>query len=574
MVKGAKRKQINAMGELKMKKLSTIALILAIILTLVSCGQSVMEIKNTTARPAGQTKTDNQATKAERTIGEEEVGLVNEPDMIPALDMPYYPEPQWNTEEYQDFTENRIINTQEQRFSTFAADVDTASYANVRRQILNDRMWPYLDSVRVEEMVNYFTYDYAYPTGTDPVAITTEMIDTPWNKNSKLLLVGLKARELDNSGRKPSNLVFLIDVSGSMDSPDKLQLVKRSFHLLTENLTAEDRISIVIYASSDQIICNGVSGKNKAEIIRYIEDLEAGGATFASQGISTAYQLAQENFIPEGNNRIILATDGDFNIGVTSDGDLKRMVEENRKRGISVTTLGFGSGNLKDSKLEILADHGNGSYHYIDSILEARKVLVEEIGSTLEIVAKDVKLQLEFNPQQVIGYRQIGYETRQLNREDFADDTKDGGEMGAGHTVTALYELYLPGAEEFVPKVDPGRYGQTDTDADSASAPHADELLTVNVRYKDPAGETSRLISTPVTESVFSDRPSDNMRLAYSVAAFAGILRQSQYFGTYKPNDVVAELSQLDTKDGRISELLQLVEAVQDLDPNTLPDEE
>ena len=216
------------------------------------------------------------------------------------------------------------------------------------------------------------------------------------------LLVGLKARELDNSGRKPSNLVFLIDVSGSMDSPDKLQLVKRSFHLLTENLTENDRISIVIYASSDKIICNGVSGEDKAKIIRYIEDLEAGGATFASQGINTAYQLAQENFIPNGNNRIILATDGDFNIGVTSDGDLKRLVEENRKLGISVTTLGFGCGNLKDSKLEILADHGNGSYHYIDSILEARKVLVEEIGSTLEMVAKDVKLQLEFNPQQVM----------------------------------------------------------------------------------------------------------------------------------------------------------------------------
>ncbi len=400
------------------------------------------------------------------------------------------------------------------------------------------------------------------------------MIDTPWNKNSKLLLVGLKARELDNSGRKPSNLVFLIDVSGSMDSPDKLQLVKRSFHLLTENLTENDRISIVIYASSDKIICNGVSGEDKAKIIRYIEDLEAGGATFASQGINTAYQLAQENFIPNGNNRIILATDGDFNIGVTSDGDLKRLVEENRKLGISVTTLGFGCGNLKDSKLEILADHGNGSYHYIDSILEARKVLVEEIGSTLEMVAKDVKLQLEFNPQQVIGYRQIGYETRQLNREDFADDTKDGGEMGAGHTVTALYELYLPGAEEFVPKVDPGRYGQTDSDSDPASAPHADELLTVNVRYKDPEGETSQLISTPVTASVFSDQPSDNMRLAYSVAAFAGILRQSQYFGTYGPQDVAAELSQLDTKDGRISELLQLVEGVQDLDPDTIPVEE
>lgn len=558
-----------------MKRMSIIALILVIILTLVSCGQSVMEIKHTATGPAGQTEVDIDITKAERTEWEGEAGLIDEPYMIADYDMPpYYPEPQWNTEEYQVFTENRIINTQEQRFSTFAADVDTASYANVRRQILNERVWPYLDSVRVEEMVNYFSYDYAYPTGTDPVAITTEMIDTPWNKNSKLLLVGLKARELDNSGRKPSNLVFLIDVSGSMDSPDKLQLVKRSFHLLTENLTENDRISIVIYASSDKIICNGVSGEDKAKIIRYIEDLEAGGATFASQGINTAYQLAQENFIPNGNNRIILATDGDFNIGVTSDGDLKRLVEENRKLGISVTTLGFGCGNLKDSKLEILADHGNGSYHYIDTILEARKVLVEEIGSTLEMVAKDVKLQLEFNPQQVIGYRQIGYETRQLNREDFADDTKDGGEMGAGHTVTALYELYLPGAEEFVPKVDPGRYGQTDSDSDPASAPHADELLTVNVRYKDPEGETSQLISTPVTASVFSDQPSDNMRLAYSVAAFAGILRQSQYFGTYGPQDVAAELSQLDTRDGRISELLQLVEGVQDLDPDTIPVEE
>ena len=558
-----------------MKRMSIIALILVIILTLVSCGQSVMEIKHTATGPAGQTEVDIDITKAERTEWEGEAGLIDEPYMIADYDMPPYdPEPQWNTEEYQVFTENRIINTQEQRFSTFAADVDTASYANVRRQILNERVWPYLDSVRVEEMVNYFSYDYAYPTGTDPVAITTEMIDTPWNKNSKLLLVGLKARELDNSGRKPSNLVFLIDVSGSMDSPDKLQLVKRSFHLLTENLTENDRISIVIYASSDKIICNGVSGEDKAKIIRYIEDLEAGGATFASQGINTAYQLAQENFIPNGNNRIILATDGDFNIGVTSDGDLKRLVEENRKLGISVTTLGFGCGNLKDSKLEILADHGNGSYHYIDTILEARKVLVEEIGSTLEMVAKDVKLQLEFNPQQVIGYRQIGYETRQLNREDFADDTKDGGEMGAGHTVTALYELYLPGAEEFVPKVDPGRYGQTDSDSDPASAPHADELLTVNVRYKDPEGETSQLISTPVTASVFSDQPSDNMRLAYSVAAFAGILRQSQYFGTYGPQDVAAELSQLDTRDGRISELLQLVEGVQDLDPDTIPVEE
>lgn len=445
--------------------------------------------------------------------------------------------PDFNTEEYSAITENDYRAVANAPLSTFSADVDTASYSNVRRMILQGEPVP-ADAVRLEEMINYFRYDYPEPQPGEPFSVTTELAACPWNDETRLLLIGLQAEKLDAGALPPSNLVFLIDVSGSMEAANKLPLVRQAFGLLCEVLGPDDTVSIVTYAGSDAVVLNGAPGSESAAIREAIDSLTAGGATAGAQGIETAYRIAEENFIEGGNNRIILATDGDLNVGVTSEGELKRLVEQKRESGIFLSVLGFGKGNIKDNKLETLADNGNGNYAYIDSIIEARRVLIEEMGGTLFTVAKDVKIQVEFNPAAVKGYRLIGYENRLLNPEDFEDDSKDAGELGSGHRVTALYEVVPIDSPMEIPEADL-KYQQT------APAGGAEEWLTVSLRYKEPDGEQSRETAVSVAGAQLTDAPSDNFRLAACVAQFGMLLRQSPYKGSATYDGVIEALSAL-----------------------------
>lgn len=450
-----------------------------------------------------------------------------------------------NTEEYNYIAENAFLAVANAPLSTFAADVDTASYANLRRKILEGNEVP-ADAVRIEEMLNYFTYDYPEPTEGEPFSVTTYIGDCPWNENHKLLQIGLQAEKPDLENQKPSNLVFLIDVSGSMESADKLGLVKRAFLLLTENLRPEDTVSIVTYASSDTVVLDGVSGEEKAAIMTAIENLTAGGSTDGSKGIETAYRLAEEHFQKDGNNRVILATDGDLNLGLTSEGDLTRLIQKKKESGVFLSVMGFGTGNIKDNKMEALADNGNGQYAYVDSLMEAKRVLVEELGGTLFTVAKDVKLQVEFNPAKVKGYRLIGYENRLMEARDFDDDAKDGGEIGAGHRVTALYELVPAGSDEDLGEVEL-KYGAEARPAEGTPAPGADsEWLTLKVRYKEPDGEQSRLLEYPVDDSAVCRELPPDMRFASCVAQTGMLLRDSEYAGGSSYKAIAAELERMD----------------------------
>ena len=432
------------------------------------------------------------------------------------------PERVHNTEEYGRFEENPFLRPADNPLSTFSIDVDRASYANVRR-FLRDGTRPPRDAVRIEEMVNYFTYDYPQPAAGDPVSITTEVAACPWNGKNRLLLIGLQTKKIETADLPPNNLVFLVDTSGSMQSSDKLPLVKGALRLLVDQLRPEDTVSIVAYAGSAGLVLKPTRGSDRAAILEAIEAFEAGGSTAGAEGIVLAYRIAKENFLRDGNNRVILATDGDFNVGVTSDGELEQLIESKRRDGIFLTVLGFGTGNLKDSKMELLADKGNGNYAYIDTIAEARKSLVQEMGATLLTVARDVKIQVEFNPATVGAYRLIGYENRLLRAEDFNNDAKDAGELGAGHSVTALYEIVPPGGDVPNGAVDPLKY-QT-RGASSASA----ELATLKLRYKAPDGETSKLM-TQVVPNV-TGVPSENFLLASSVAQLGMLLRDSPHKG-------------------------------------------
>ncbi|MBQ7535792.1 MAG: VWA domain-containing protein [Stomatobaculum sp.] len=468
--------------------------------------------------------------------------------------------PQWNTEEYDYTEENGWKAVSVSPFSTFAADVDTASYANLRRMILRGQKVP-ADAVRIEEMINYFSYDYPEPENGEPFSVTTEIAPCPWNEDTELLLVGLQAEKLDPQELPASNLVFLIDVSGSMDEWNKLPLVQRAFLLLAENLGEDDRISIVTYASSDKVVLDGVHGSEKAKITAAVEDLMAGGGTNGSAGIQTAYELAEKYFIEGGNNRVIMATDGDLNIGVTDQGSLTRLIEDEAKSGVYLSVLGFGEGNLADARMEALADHGNGNYSYIDDIAEARRVLTQEAGGTLFTVAKDVKLQVEFNPEKVKGYRLIGYENRVMAAEDFADDTKDGGELGAGHRVTALFEIAQPDSKQEVGEV-ARKYGATGsgTAADNsgtAAAGGSSEWCTVSIRYKEPdaaavkntaeqketSGQESILLEYPVDNTSVKPVMSDDLSWAAGVAQVGMILKDSEYKGSSELSDVVERLA-------------------------------
>ena len=430
----------------------------------------------------------------------------------------------FHTEDYDKLTDNPFRRVEDEPLSTFSIDVDTASYANVRR-FLRGYQLPPKDAVRIEELLNYFDYDYPQPPRGEPFSVTFEQMDCPWKPEHRLVRIGLKGWEPEPEARPPGNLVFLIDVSGSMADANKLPLVVASMKMLAGRLKPVDRVSIVVYAGASGVVLTPTSGSEIGAILSALDLLQAGGSTNGGEGIELAYRLAAEAFIEGGVNRVVLATDGDFNVGVTSQGELVRLIEEKAKSGIFLTVLGFGMGNYKDGNLEQLAGKGNGNYAYIDTLREARKVLVDELQSTLVTIAKDVKIQVELNPARVAGYRLIGYENRMLDKEDFNDDTKDAGEIGAGHTVTALYELVPRGVPIEVGSVDPLKYQEASQPRSEASR----ELLTVKLRYKEPEGSTSRLLSFALEEE--KGEASDDMLFAAAVASFGMLLRESPYRG-------------------------------------------
>ena len=440
----------------------------------------------------------------------------------------------FDTAEYDHFDENPFLAAATNPLSTFSIDVDTASYANVRRMI-NAGTKPPKDSVRIEEMINYFAYDYPQPKGDEPFSINLEVAGCPWAPEHRLVRIGLKGREVAAEKRDASNLVFLLDVSGSMEPVDRLPLVKQAMRLLVDRLTQNDRVAIVVYAGGSGLVLPSTPGDRKEQILHALEDLEAGGSTNGAAGIELAYQIAAENFIKGGVNRVILATDGDFNIGTTSQGELVRLAEEKAKGGVFLTVLGVGDDNLKDSTMQKIADKANGNYAYLDSLEEARKVLVQQMNGTLVTIAKDVKVQVEFNPLHVSSYRLLGYEKRLLRKEDFNNDKVDAGEIGAGHTVTALYEVVPRGSTSdplaSAPPVDALKYASPDPRAVTSAYPSPD-LLTVKLRYKQPDGETSRLLERSLTDNgVAFDKASPDFRFAAAVAEFGMILRGSPHKG-------------------------------------------
>ena len=446
-------------------------------------------------------------------------------------------EGEFNTEAYDHLEENPFLAVLRNPLSTFSIDVDTASYSNVRR-FLDQGQRPPKGAVRIEELINYFRYDYPLPSGRAPFAVDVEISEAPWNPRHRLARIGLKGEVISPEHRPPSNLVFLLDVSGSMQDANKLPLVKSAMRMLTDNLTANDRISIVVYAGAAGLVLPSTPTDDKEAILEAINGLQAGGSTAGGAGIRLAYATARENFIHDGINRVILCTDGDFNVGITDQSELVRMIEAEAADGVFLTVLGFGMGNYKDSTLEKLADHGNGNYGYIDSRLEARKMLVEQIGATLVTIAKDVKIQVEFNPRLVGAYRLIGYENRLLRAEDFNDDSKDAGEIGAGHTVTALYELVPAGLEIDLPDVDDLKYQKT---AHPTEASGSAELFTLKLRYKEPDGEKSRLLEYPIDDAGTTlGAASQDFKFAAAVAAFGMLLRESEFIADFSLSDAAA----------------------------------
>ena len=462
----------------------------------------------------------------------------------------------FNTESYDHIEENRFRRVEADPLSTFSIDVDTASYANVRR-FITDGMLPPAGAIRIEELVNYFRFDYPQPSANEPFSITTELTPCPWNPRHRLALIGLQGRELEDREPSPRNLVFLIDVSGSMMPPDKLPLVRTAMRMLTDVLTERDRVAIVVYAGASGLVLRSTTGEHKDRIHQALAQLEAGGSTNGASGIRLAYQVARENFIVGGVNRVILATDGDFNVGVTNQSELVSLIERERESGVFLSVLGVGTGNLKDSTMEKLADKGNGNYSYLDTLHEARKVLVREAGATLDTIAKDVKIQVEFNPRAVFAYRLIGYENRLLKNEDFNDDKKDAGEIGAGHSVTALYEVVPVGVTVATSEVDPLKY-QRETRPTRAAA--SGELLTVKVRYKAPDGDTSRLLTRVVMNKPAS--MSANVGFASAVAEFGMVLRGSPDSGDASVQAAVARARRFRGSDneGYRSEFIVLAE--------------
>lgn len=486
---------------------------------------------------------------------------------VPGYGNPYVYEPSYryarpNTESYADAGENPFRSVSADPLSTFSIDVDTASYANMRR-FLNEGQMPPAEAIRIEELINYFHYSYPQPRGDQPFSITTELAACPWNDTHRLALIGLQGKELEKSEVPSRNLVFLIDVSGSMMSPDKLPLVRYGLRMLADTMRANDRVAIVVYAGASGVVLESTPGNRKERIDRAIAGLEAGGSTNGGAGIRLAYQIARENFIKDGVNRVILATDGDFNVGMVDQADLTRLIERERESGVFLSVLGVGTGNLKDSTMEMLADKGNGNYSYLDSMHEAHRVLVKEAGSTLVTIAKDVKIQIEFNPKTVNAYRLIGYENRMLNKEDFNDDRKDAGEVGAGHSVTAIYEIVPAGTEMDHPAVDPLKYAARESAPPAPVAvqgKYDNELLTVKLRYKAPDGDVSKL-----TQTVIADRPQPigvNLGFASAVAEAAMVLKQSAHVKYGSLGSAIARAKKFrgDDDEGYRAEFIRLME--------------
>ena len=474
-----------------------------------------------------------------------------------------------NRESYNAMTKNGFVATNNDPLSTFSIDVDTASYSNIRR-FINQGDLPPVGAVRIEEMVNYFHYSYPEPASKHPFSVTGEVGPCPWKKGHKLVRIGIKAKNIAKKNLPPSNLVFLVDVSGSMTAANKLPLLKKAMKMLVRQLDKDDRVSMVVYAGMDSVVLAPTTGSEQKKIMAAIDALGAGGSTHASSGIITAYKLAQQVYMPGGNNRIILASDGDFNVGITSKGELQRLIEEKRKSGIYLTVLGFGMGNYHDDTMEILADKGNGNYAYIDNLLEAKKVMVKEMSGTMFTLARDVKLQIEFNPAKVAAYRLIGYENRALADEDFNNDSKDAGEIGVGHTVTALYELIPAGSNE-VPSVDPLKYQKI---TKTTQKKYQDEIMTIKLRYKPLNSNKSVLLSKSVKDRDISlARTSDNFRFAAAVAAFGMLLEHSPFSGDFDFEQVLtlAKKAKGADDEGYRAEFIRLVETGDLLSKSTMP---
>lgn len=477
-------------------------------------------------------------------------------------------ERRFNTEDYDNIVENKFLAAIQNPLSTFSIDVDEAAYSNVRRYLQNGSIPP-AGAVRIEEMINYFDYSYSKPVKDEPFATNTEISDCPWNPQHRLVHIGLQGKEIAIENLPSANFVFLVDVSGSMDEPNKLPLVQASMNMLTDQLREKDKVAIVVYAGSAGLVLPATSGSNKAKIKEAINNLEAGGSTAGGEGIKLAYKIASENFLKDGNNRVILATDGDFNVGMSSDDEMARLIENERKSGVFLSVLGYGMGNYKDNKMQQLADKGNGNHSYIDNINEARKVLVSEFGSTLFTIAKDVKIQIEFNPGKVQAYRLIGYENRMLASEDFNDDTKDAGELGSGHTVTALYEVIPIGVkDEFAKSVDPLKYQINEK---RSANNNTNEIMTIKLRYKQPDGDISKLITNTVIDNHISlNNTSDNFRFSAAVAEFGLLLRSSEFKqqASYQQVVSLAKSAKGNDINGYRAEFVQLVQSAGSLAKN------
>ncbi len=502
---------------------------------------------------ASGVKIFSRSKKAEYEMADMSQGYMPYPS-----ESPYQPA---NTEEYEGVDENTFQEASQNPLSTFSIDVDAASYANMRR-FINNGQNPPKDAVRIEEMINYFDYEYDQPSGKDPFSITTEVSQAPWNEKHQLVHIGLQGKVIPTENLPASNLVFLLDVSGSMFNQNKLPLLKSGLKMLVDQLRDEDKVSIVVYAGAAGCVLPATSGKDKNKIIEALQKLEAGGSTAGGAGIELAYKIAKENFIREGNNRIILATDGDFNVGASSNEAMEDLIESKRKEGVFLTVLGFGMGNYKDSKMEILADKGNGNYAYIDNILEAKKVLVNEFGGTLFTIAKDVKIQVEFNPANVTAYRLIGYENRKLANEDFNNDKKDAGELGSGHTVTALYEIIPKGVDSYFKPIDDLKYQKNQPKTSQVN--YGDELLTVKFRYKAPDGDISQLIAKTVENKTTAfNKTTDNFRWSAAVATYGMLLTGSDYIekGDYKLVSELARGAKGKDENGYRIEFIKLVES-------------
>ncbi len=469
-------------------------------------------------------------------------------------------EVEMNTEEYDHIVENDFKDAKENPLSTFSIDVDKASYSNVRRYITGNQLPP-KNAVRIEEMINYFDYEYPNPTGKYPFSFETEISECPWNKENKLIHIGIQGKKLDYNDIRPSNLVLLLDVSGSMEDANKLPLLKKSFNMLLDQLDDKDKISIVVYAGAAGLILPPTFASEKNKIKKALNDLSAGGSTAGGEGIVLAYKTAKEAFISDGNNRVILATDGDFNVGTSSSGELVDLIEEKRNDGIYLTILGFGMGNYKDGRMEQISNAGNGNYFYIDNIKEAEKVFVKEMRANLFTIAKDVKIQIEFNPTKVKSYRLIGYENRMLNKEDFNDDKKDAGELGAGHTVTALYEIVPIGASgSNTSSVDKLKYQDSKINNNASG----NEIMTLKFRYKPPKEEKSILIEQAVIDNKIPfDKTTNNFKFAASVASFGMLLRDSKCKGnaTFESVIEMAKAGKSKDENGYRDEFIKMVES-------------